>query len=122
MRYFKKSEFECPCCKENGINLQLLTMLDNARHRAEVPFIINSGYRCKDWNKKKGGGLFSAHLTGYAADIRITSSQNRFKIVEALIKEGFTRILIYETFVHVDIDPEKPSPCMTWQEPQNNSQ
>jgi len=40
-------------------------------------------------------------------DIQARTSYYRFKIVYGLIKAGFTRILIYKTFVHADTDPNK---------------
>jgi len=107
-KYFEISEFTCPCCGENGIDLELITMLDLARGIAGIPFHINSGYRCRRRNKKVGGNRLSAHKKGLAADIRAKSSKDRYSIIKALIAAGFTRIGIGKTFIHADIDDHKP--------------
>ena len=75
-----------------------------ARHNAEVPFKITSGYRCPQWNKEVGGVLDSAHLKGLAADIAVKDNYHRFQILNALIHIGFQRIGIYTNYIHCDID------------------
>lgn len=47
MRYFKPSEFTCPCCDDgyDKMDAKLLQHLDAARHMAGIPFVINSAYR-----------------------------------------------------------------------------
>ena len=107
MRYFKVDEFECPCCGENNINPDLLVALDNARDIAEIPFVIESGFRCVEHNRAVGGKEDSSHLTGLAADIRATTSTDRYLILNALLFVGFTRIGIGKTFIHADIDRTK---------------
>ena len=83
-------------------------MLDDERLYAGRPFFITSGIRSPKVNSEVGGSPDSAHLTGHAADIRCTSSQYRWHIVDALMAVGFRRIGIAETFIHVDTDPTKP--------------
>lgn len=102
--YFKKSEFACPCCGENLISDTLISVLNQARANAGVPFVINSGYRCKVHNAQVGGEPNSAHTRGLAADIRVDSDAHRFAIFSALQKVGFKRIGIYKTWIHCDID------------------
>jgi uncharacterized protein YcbK (DUF882 family) len=85
-----------------------LDKLDNARYTAGVSFVITSGFRCSRHNAAVGGVENSAHTKGVAADISATDSVSRFKIIEALIDVGFTRIGIAKTFVHVDMDRSKP--------------
>ena len=84
-----------------------LNMLDNARHRAGVVFIVNSGYRCLKHNTKVGGSKTSSHMIGLAADIKCINSRDRFKIIEALIHVGFERIGVRKDFIHVDLDLTK---------------
>jgi uncharacterized protein YcbK (DUF882 family) len=105
---FDKEEFECPCCKANKIDINFVNKLQQARNYAEIPFHINSGYRCKKHNKEVGGVVDSAHLSGFAADIETDSSQRRLIIVSALIKAGFSRIEICPTWTHADLDNSKP--------------
>lgn len=88
-------------------------MLNDAREKANIPFVITSGFRCETHNKNEGGSETSSHPEGFAVDIKAKNSQERFKILEALILAGFTRIGIAKTFIHVDVDPNKPNQ-MVW--------
>ena len=76
--------------------------LDDARLFAGIPFIINSAYRCVDYEKKKGRSGNSMHTKGKAVDIRCRTNAERFCIVNALIAVGFRRIGIGTNFIHVD--------------------
>ncbi|WMC09494.1 D-Ala-D-Ala carboxypeptidase family metallohydrolase [Oceanimonas pelagia] len=113
LKYFKREEFACPHCGENHIEQGFVQRLDKARAAAGVPFVINSGYRCKIHNADVGGVESSAHRVGLAADIKTPNSVVRFKILKALLDEGFTRIGVYSEgagdFIHVDADPRKPA-------------
>ncbi len=112
MRYFNPSEFTCRCgCGLNNISDELVNMLDNARELAGVAFIVTSGCRCGEHNKKVGGKPDSAHLSGLAVDIA-APIEKRYAILAALINVGFERIGISfnGNFIHVDIDKGKPTP------------
>ena len=109
MKYFKLDEFKCPCCGEVHMNEMFLDRLDAARKLAGVPFVITSGYRCPKHNKEVGGVPDSAHVKGFAADIKCTNSRNRFLIIDALIKTRFNRLGIGKDFIHVDCDIDKDS-------------
>jgi len=115
MRYFTLDEFDSPDEPGSGAQMQpeFLAKLDEARHIAGVPFRINSGYRTEAANKRAGGVSGSSHLTGWAADIQATTSNRRYLILSALIRVGFRRIGIADTFIHVDMDPDKPQ-NITW--------
>jgi uncharacterized protein YcbK (DUF882 family) len=113
-RYFDESEFWCSCCQMQDMNSVLISMLDQARGLADVPFVITSGYRCKRHNAQIGGVPTSAHTFGLAVDIACSSSRLRFRILRALIKAGFHRIGIAKSFIHVDIDGTK-DPDVIWQ-------
>jgi hypothetical protein len=116
MKYFTLSEFDSPDLAGSGINMkaEFLQRIDNARAIANIPFKINSGFRTANHNKSLIAKGFqaapdSAHLSGYAADIHIPNSgpRERFIIINALLKAGFTRIGIAKTYVHCDCDPSK---------------
>lgn len=112
MLYFEYSEFDCPLAgpgsgKEN-MKSDFLTMLDASRKIADIPFKINSGYRNSEHNRKIGGVKNSEHLNGRAADIRVTDSVSRQKILAALIEVGFSRIGIANSFIHADNSETKP--------------
>lgn len=87
-----------------------LQMLDDARGKAGVPFVITSGFRCSAHNKAVGGKATSAHLEGRAADISYKSSSAAFHILKALLEAGFTRIghNPKHKFFHVDNSPNLP--------------
>jgi uncharacterized protein YcbK (DUF882 family) len=110
MKYFNLHEFDSPDLKGSGALMDetFIDMLIEARHIAQIPFKINSGYRTKEHNKKIGGVKSSSHLKGLAADIHCSDSRSRFIIVNALIEVGFNRIGIGSTFVHCDISIDKP--------------
>ena len=84
-----------------------LEMLGSARAYAEIPFKINSAWRCEEHNKKVGGKPDSAHIYGKAADISTPDSRTRFWVVYGLIQAQFTRIGIGKNFVHADTDHNK---------------
>lgn len=110
MRYFTLDEFDSPDLPGSGAQMQpeFLAKLDEARHIAGVPFRINSGVRSEAWNQRVNGSKGSSHLTGWAADIQATTSNRRYLVLSALIRVGFRRIGIADTFIHVDMDPDKP--------------
>jgi len=111
MKHFQLYEFDSPDLKGSGqfMDETFLSMLEEARTEANIPFKINSGYRTEKHNKKVGGIKSSSHLKGLAADIKCVDSRSRFIIISTLINAGFTRIGIANTFIHVDCDIDKPN-------------
>lgn len=109
-KYFKPEEFaKCiPACRINDLNPYLLELLDRARDIAGIPFVINSAFRTKEYEIKKCRTGLSSHCKGLAVDIKCNDSIDRFLIIKSLIDVGFTRLGIYETFIHADIDVSKP--------------
>ena len=97
-KYFKEIE--------ENMNKDFLFVLDEAREFAGIPFIINSAYRSPN-HPLSVKNPTSSHIKGLAVDIKATDNATRFKIVEALISVGFTRIGIADTFIHVDLDFDK---------------
>lgn len=109
-QYFTYDEFKCPCCGACEMDNEFMRMLYTARLMTYMmPFHINSGYRCEEYDKKIGSN--SGNHRGYAADIGLWEGQagsKRIYIVPALLKAGFKRIGIHETYIHVDNCPGKP--------------
>ena len=112
MNHFKLESFSCPCCDLNNISIKLTDMLDEARELAGIPFMVNSGCRCKKHNARIGGSASSSHITTEkvectATDIACRSSRDRMLMLQAMIQVGFRRIGIGKTFIHVDVDEAK---------------
>ena len=109
-KYFKEAEFRAcsPSCSLQDMQQHTIDKLDTARGLTNIPFVPNSAYRSKEWEKSKGRTGTGAHTVGCAVDIRCSSSANRFKIVNACLIAGFTRIGIGKNYIHVDDDPTKP--------------
>ena len=116
LRYFRYEEFDCKCkkCRANSqglgidiMDLDFLMMLDDARHKAGIPFVITSGVRCSSNNRACGGKKDSSHLHGFACDIACNDNRSRGYMIGALYEAGFNRIGIHPDFLHVDDDPAK---------------
>ncbi len=106
--HFSRHEFACKCGCDKEIELGLVQRLERARWIRSAPIIITSGVRCLDQNTKVGGSPRSAHLVGWAADLRCSTSTERYLLLGALIHAGVNRIGIYSKHLHVDLDPRKP--------------
>jgi len=108
-RNFSRREFACKCgCGFDDISLKLVEKLQKVRDLCGFPLTVNSGCRCELHNKRVGGRVNSAHLTGKAVDIAVKNSWERYFILDAALRAKFSRIGIYETYVHLDIDTLKP--------------
>ena len=108
MRYFKLSEFACPCCGANNINEDFVKLLDKIREAYGKPMVVKSGYRCKKHNEEVGGVPESAHVDGVAADIGCSFAQDRMALVYAALKLGVRRVGIAKSFVHLDTSESLP--------------
>jgi zinc D-Ala-D-Ala carboxypeptidase len=108
MGHFKLSEFACPCCGKNGINPDIIPLLEKIREDFGKPIVINSGFRCKAHNTAVGGTSKSAHLTGEAVDIQAVNGADRFRLIQIALAKGITRIGIANGFIHMDISKTLP--------------
>ena len=97
-KYFKKIE--------DNMDVDFLAKLDEAREFAGIPFVINSAYRSPT-HPESIKNPTSSHIKGLAVDIKAKDSTTRFKVIEALVSVGFTRLGIADTFIHVDWDFDK---------------
>lgn len=87
-----------------------LSKLSKARQLAGVPFVITSAFRCETHNRNVGGKPNSAHLRGYAVDIKIQNSSVAMKMLKAFLAAGFNRVGYNSRtkFFHIDDDPTLP--------------
>lgn len=111
LRYFREEEFQkaTPPCSLEDMNEEFMQKLDDARTLCSYPFVVNSAFRSKDFEKSKGRTGSSSHCKGLAIDISCLTSVARLKMILSLLAVGFRRIGIYPTFLHVDMDTSKPS-------------
>jgi len=109
VKYFEYEEFDSPDIQGSGqlMDTKLLNMIDEAREIYGKPIHVTSGYRTEAHNRKVGGVDSSSHLKGLAIDVACVISDDRFKMLNALLEVGFNRIGIAGTFIHVDIDKNK---------------
>ena len=107
--YFTNNDFRNanPSCSINDMDENFLHRLDVARFHSGVPYIVNSAFRTVEHEKSKGRSGDSSHTKGVAVDLKATNARTKFKIITGLIKAGFTRIFVYDTFIHVDLDYDK---------------
>lgn len=116
-RHFTLDEFACKCgrpeCDAPPPTDDLLRLLDLMREFLGRPVVIKSGSRCAEHNRNEGGRPRSRHLAGKAADILVSSSAERFAVVDAAFACGVVRIGIANSFVHVDTD-KPPTGGFLW--------
>lgn len=114
-RHFSESEFKkcSPSCSLQDMKQSTMNRLDTARDLAKIPFVINSAYRSTAWDKSKGRSGTGSHTLGQAVDIRCNTDSNRFKVINALLKAGFTRIGIAKTYIHAD-DSQRHTQEVAW--------
>lgn len=107
LKYFSDDEVK-------GLDQELCAMLDLARGKANVPFIITCGIRTLVQNAALVESVSdSSHLTGHAVDLACSDSPTRFAMLQGLLAAGFTRIGVYSAHIHADNDATKP-PNVCW--------
>ena len=113
VQYFEAKEFCCHCgCGYCEPHPQLVAILDEVRREYGHRIVIHSGCRCEAHNEIVDGKKNSAHLRGYAVDIRCMSSLERARLLP-ILQQYFSRIGIAKSFIHVDLDPDLPAD-VTW--------
>lgn len=107
---FRVEEFACKDGEKVVlIDSELVERLQALRDILGKPININSAYRTLAHNKKVGGQELSPHLAGQAADI-VCPGYPPSEVAKAAETVGFRGIGLYDTFVHVDVNPR----CARW--------
>lgn len=108
-KYFSYTDFQSatPTCQIEDMDSDFLHKLDTARGLAGIPFIINSAFRTVSYEESKGRDGTSSHTKGLAVDIKAEGSRAKFVILDALLKAGFNRLGVGDTFIHCDADTSK---------------
>ncbi len=79
---------------EAELDEELLRRLRFAEVFSRREFQITSGYREGDER---------CHGVGKAVDIACRDADDRYRIVEGLLRAGFVRILLYTAHIHADV-------------------
>lgn len=94
---------------------QFMQRLDELRRTLGFPLFVNSGYRCPTHNQRVSStGPNGPHVTGRAADLRVSGTQ-AFQLIHHAIDLGFNGIGVAQKgdharrFIHLD-DLEAPHP------------
>lgn len=93
IKYFKKSEFNCPCCGYNITELEIVKICDKVREHFESPAHVTSGTRCIPHNKEVGGVENSRHTRGKAVDMYVEgiSGGELLNYLQSLVNAGELR-------------------------------
>ncbi len=108
---FDSTEFACKCCGLSKPHPKLIERLQALRDATGRRITVNSGTRCPKHNRAVGGAPKSYHKPqtdsySYAADIVVAGMTPAYVAAEAK-RLGFTGIIVYPTFTHVDVRPKK---------------
>ena len=120
---FRSEEFQCHCCGYENISQTTVEKLQKARDFLNLPIHVTSGCRCPKHNatlansNPNSSHIFTYEKASHAADVTLTrygemDGQERWNLLEALLKAGFKRIGIHAGYIHVDDDPEKYDKCV----------
>lgn len=102
--YFTRQEFKAcsPACNLDDMQPDFLRMLDRLRELCGFSLHLNSAYRSKEYDLKKGRSGFSMHTLGRAVDIRCIDAYRRYQICSNAVLLGFNGIGVGSGFVHLD--------------------
>jgi len=109
---FRLEEFACKHCGKNKIEHELVDKLQSLREDLGFPFIISSGYRCKEHPIEARKSKPGTHAEGIAVDIACSHKQ-ALQIVSVAEGYGFTGIGVNQKgngrFIHLDISKAEAS-------------
>ena len=103
--HFSIAELACRCAGRFCVGEYwhepvFLDALEAVREDMGAPLVMTSGHRCAGWNAAVGGAPLSHHKR-LAADIRL-AGHDRFALLAAAERAGFTGFGLARTFLHVD--------------------
>lgn len=116
---FTPERLACSHCGEIKMHIPTLIRLQNVRD-ITGPLIVNSGYRCPEYNNAiSSTGLNGPHTTGQAFDLKVSGDITH--VILAAIQQGFTGIGLKQhggysgRFMHVDtLEPLPNRPRPHW--------
>lgn len=98
---FSLKELSCPHCGVCKVRPSSANRLQRMRDILDRPVRVSSGYRCPEHNSKVGGVVKSRHIEGIAFDVRCMPHE-RYEMIKAAMEVGFTCVMVYPTWLHVD--------------------
>ena len=116
---FQQDEFACKCgCgKVKPIDPELIRLLQDLRTKLAKPIQVLEGVRCRKYNHDIKGFIDSPHLAGKAVDCK-AKNINLIDFAREARDIGFSRVGLYETFLH--LDTIEPYPSASWYRNQND--
>lgn len=108
-----------PACSISDLEIDFVEKLFRV-WRVE-PFMCSSAFRSVEYELSRSRSGKSSHCKGVAVDIICLDNLHRFRLVEAALNAGFTRIGISKNFVHLDSDSSKISQRI-WTYDDNNKE
>jgi len=90
--------------------VKLAKSLQDIRDLINAPLIVTSGYRCPELNERIGGSKNSAHMKGFAADIRSHAFGTPYQLADAIISSTIKfdqLILEFNNWVHIGLNQGK---------------
>ena len=117
LKWFEPHEFRHP----QMMGLEFMIWLDQVREDADVPMVITSDFRSKEYNASIGGATDSAHSDVPCNSIDVGKrprkddpswNYTRYRIFEAARKNGCVRIGMYpDGSMHLDrTEDRRPAP------------
>lgn len=105
LKFFRAAELACNCCGRVFVSPHAeyaWTGLDALREKVDMPFRVNSGTRCEEWNTYVGGAPQSKHLQGIAFDIAVPDRFFRTRVLWHAASVGVVGVGHYPKFIHID--------------------
>jgi hypothetical protein len=118
--YFPESEFpKCkPPCKKEDMHPDFMTKLNKTREAAGIPFTLVSAGRTPEWEKEnkrdgKSDHVYDKAMKARGVDVKALDGRSKYLIITAALKNGFTRIGVHRSFIHLGDAPHNP-PQVFW--------
>lgn len=112
---FTEEEFRCKHCLKNGVKPDFLEAFQLFRDLVGKPFIVHSGYRCKDHPVEKTKAGPGRHAEGIAADFHVENLDLKAVFDLILAKMPVFKgigVAIHQNYLHVDT--RKSSKTVFW--------
>lgn len=118
--HFSDAELSCRCCgclPENGMDDNLLGLLEDMRAAAGVPLQLSCAYRCPAHNAEVGGVRNSQHVIGTAADIIVPDGMTVDELADIAVSLNADGVGRYygSGFVHVDVRSGRCGAGYAWE-------